>query len=64
MKIKGRNRTVKSRKENNAWRKKEIYKYFEILEADTIKQAKMKEKKNQNINSNEWEGFSKKKTMQ
>ena len=39
----GRSRTAKSRKYKNAWRK-ESYKYEEILEADTIKQAWVKKK--------------------
>ena len=38
----GRNRTATSRKYQKGG--KETYKYLEILEADTIKQAEMKEK--------------------
>ena len=38
-----RNRKIKSRNNQNAW-KKENYKYLEILETDTTKQAEIKEK--------------------
>ena len=37
----GRNRTMKSRRNQNSWRKG-TYKYLGILEADTIKQAEIK----------------------
>ena len=41
----GRNTTTKSKKkQNRTLREKETYKYLGILEADTIKQAEMKEK--------------------
>ena len=38
------NRTTKSTKKSEHSEKSEIYKYFWILEGDTIKQVKMKEK--------------------
>ena len=40
----GRNRTINSRKNQNARNKKETYIYLRILEVNTIKQAEMKEK--------------------
>ena len=40
----GRNRTAKSGKNQNTWREKN-FKYLEILEADTIKQAEIEKKK-------------------
>ena len=39
------------------FREKETYKYLGILEADTIKQAEMREKKEKKI-SGEWENYS------
>ena len=40
----GRNRTIKSGKHQNTWRKRKLKKNLGILEADTIKQTEMKEK--------------------
>ena len=39
-----KNRTTKSRKNQNARRKKTTYKYLGILKANSIKQAEMKKK--------------------
>ena len=43
----GRNRTAKSRKNRNVWREK--LRVFRRLEADTIKQAEMKEKNKKRV---------------
>ena len=54
----GRNRTIKSRKKTERSEKKETYKYLAISEADTIKQAEMKESIKKNA-SGELENYSK-----
>ena len=53
----GRNKTTKSRKNQNT-RRKETYKYLRILGADTIKQVKIKDKIKKNI-SGERENYLK-----
>ena len=53
----GRNRTTKSRQSKTHWEKKD-YKYLDMLKAETIKQAEMKEKLKIGI-SGEQENYSK-----
>ena len=40
---------LSNKKNQNARKKKETYKYFVILEVDTIKQVEMKEKKSKSL---------------
>ena len=55
----GRNKTTKSRKNRNARKKKETYKYLGIFEAVTVKQAEMKEKQIKMNTTGERENISK-----